>query len=105
MVGVVQHLADAGDAPGLAPVNLQPDLDAPAVAVGAAFPQRQSDLFQGLLLRDPFGESVGAHLDAGGAHVVSQPDEGLGLLDVAAQDLRIGRVILAGTAEADQADG
>ena len=85
-------------------MNLHPDLDAPAVAIGSAFPQGQADLFQSLLLRDPLGESVGAYLDAGGADVVGQPDEGLGLFDVAAQDLRIGRVIFAGAAQADQAD-
>ena len=101
VVGELHYLFHDGKRRAL-PVHLQADL-LPVVGTERAHDvQRFADLLDGLLPRNVLLEAVGLHLDAAGAHVVTELDEGLGGFDSRLEPLGVGVVESFVAAQADQ---
>ena len=76
-------------------VHLELDMYAVILREGGALAKRLAYLFQRLLLRNVFRQTIRPHFHARGSEVVRERDPCLCLVDVLAQDGRVRRVIFA----------
>ena len=95
--------ADGGILGGFA-VDFQPDFDATTCAIIAQLFEAVGDATDRGGFSDAIGQTVGTDLYAPGAGVMSEFDEGLGVVDILAADAIVGRLEFGCRAEAQQAD-
>jgi hypothetical protein len=90
----IQNTSNMGHQAGAGAVHFQPDHLPVFRAEFPQFPQRQPDLFQGLLDRHLLGKAVRPHLHPACPHIMGKHDVFLGRFHVPPQLGGIGRVVI-----------